>query len=495
MQYLLCLAYIAFFLFLIQKLKFFETPGLSKKNLSLIFLLKLAGGFLLWAIYTYYYTDRSTSDIFKYYDDSKAIYDTLFTAPSDFFKMLFGIGNDTPHFAPYYEQMNNWHRRLDSNLYNDSHFMIRLNAVLRLISLGSYHVHTIIICFLSLMGLTGIYHFFAGGLVNKSKLFLASVFLLPSVLLWTSGVIKEALIVILLGALLYSVKKIMERRQVFYSLVCMALSLLLLVAIKFYIVVALAPALAAFLWSYKNKIGTIFIKYMVSIFLFVLAGQAVRTFTPAYDPIQVISIKQKDFLYISTAAVYLKNDTATIFLKPEEKNNLLTSDSIHYTLKAGSVFHYFKSGSDDTLSGINQSDTNRFVFIEEIAKTSSRINLPPLKATPASLLKNMPLALYNTLLRPIIPSKQLMISFAAIENWLIILFICLCLIFSKPFKTVDWNYVLMPLTFSLILYLLIGWITPVLGAIVRYKVPALPFLLIAFLYLLDMEKLKRVFRV
>ena len=49
--------------------------------------------------------------------------------------------------------------------------------------------------------------------------------------------------------------------------------------------------------------------------------------------------------------------------------------------------------------------------------------------------------------------------------------------------------ILFCLSIVLLLFTLIGLITPIMGAIVRYKVPGLPFLLIFLLLLLDKEKL------
>jgi hypothetical protein len=45
----------------------------------------------------------------------------------------------------------------------------------------------------------------------------------------------------------------------------------------------------------------------------------------------------------------------------------------------------------------------------------------------------------------------------------------------------------------LLLFVLIGLTTPILGAMVRYKIPGLPFLLIVFLLMLDKEKLLNKF--
>ena len=64
-----------------------------------------------------------------------------------------------------------------------------------------------------------------------------------------------------------------------------------------------------------------------------------------------------------------------------------------------------------------------------------------------------------------------------------------CIFFIKPFSSIRWEYVLFCISFTFIQFLIIGETTPILGAIARYKVPALPFLLISFLFLLDKEKL------
>jgi hypothetical protein len=45
----------------------------------------------------------------------------------------------------------------------------------------------------------------------------------------------------------------------------------------------------------------------------------------------------------------------------------------------------------------------------------------------------------------------------------------------------------------LILFVLIGFTTPVIGSIVRYKTPAMPFLLMVILLLIDTKKLLNKF--
>ena len=45
------------------------------------------------------------------------------------------------------------------------------------------------------------------------------------------------------------------------------------------------------------------------------------------------------------------------------------------------------------------------------------------------------------------------------------------------------------LFFTVTLGALIGWVTPILGAIVRYKIPLMPFLILIPTYYIDSDKL------
>jgi hypothetical protein len=70
------------------------------------------------------------------------------------------------------------------------------------------------------------------------------------------------------------------------------------------------------------------------------------------------------------------------------------------------------------------------------------------------------------------------------EVWLILLFFGFAIYFRKKLNFDEKNIVFTLLTFALFLSLLIGWTTPVLGAIIRYRFPAQFALIIAGLILL-----------
>ncbi len=73
---------------------------------------------------------------------------------------------------------------------------------------------------------------------------------------------------------------------------------------------------------------------------------------------------------------------------------------------------------------------------------------------------------------------------------LVFLSLILSFIYYKKPTTNYLNLFFFSLFFVVIVYILIGLTTPVFGAIVRYKVPALPFVLIMFLTIIDINRIK-----
>ncbi|MEO8733942.1 MAG: hypothetical protein ABI373_06400, partial [Flavobacteriales bacterium] len=80
---LLAIGYVALFLYLIRRSAFFQAPGLERRTVGWLFLLKIAAGTALWWVYTYHYTDRSTADIYKYFDDGNVMFSALPAHPLD----------------------------------------------------------------------------------------------------------------------------------------------------------------------------------------------------------------------------------------------------------------------------------------------------------------------------------------------------------------------------------------------------------------------------
>jgi hypothetical protein len=492
LEILLTILYSAVFIYIIYRASFFRATGLSFKLISGIFLLKVLAGVSLSLIYSYYYTDRQTADIFKYFDDSKYMFEALSTNPGDYFQMLFGIGNDTEHFNQYYVEMNNWFRVYESNIYNDSHTIIRFNALLRIFSFGYYNVHTVFMCFISLVGLMAIYKAFTPFVERNKKLLVLAVFFIPSIMLWGSGVLKEGLLIFGLGMLIYSFFKCVEGKVSVVRIAIILLAIFLLFYVKFYVLMALIPVLAAYWWTAKTGNKLSWVKYGSTILLCAIMGLNLHHIMPKYHLLNMLAHKQKDFINLAEGGVYLMTDSTQIYIPDNERSLLIPAGEKKYKIAPGSSYTYWNltDRSRDSLTHNNHTDTASYAVLFDNPKSGSKFDVTPLKPTVGSFLANTPEALGNTFLRPyFFESKSPFILLAGLENLVILLFGVLAIVFIKPLKRINTNLFLLCLSYAFILFTLIGWVTPVMGAIVRYKVPALPFLAIAFILLIDTKKL------
>jgi hypothetical protein len=81
---------------------------------------------------------------------------------------------------------------------------------------------------------------------------------------------------------------------------------------------------------------------------------------------------------------------------------------------------------------------------------------------------------------------------AAVENLLFILLLVAMIVWLRP-SALRHPVVWLSLCFAAVILMLTGLVTPVVGAIVRYKVPALPFLFCAIIALTRTTDIERFF--
>jgi hypothetical protein len=412
----LFVAYLFLFFWLIGKLSFFRFEKIPVSMLRACFLLKVAAGAAMAWIYTYYYTGRAEADIFRYFDDSRVIFEAFFTDTVDFLRIFFGIKSTDPYLYRYYDQMICW------DAYH-TNIVIRFNVLARFFSLGNYYIHVLFISFLSLAGLTGILKVFGSEFRNKARLAGFLVLFTPSVLFWTSGVLKEGVLISALGLFFYFFYRLKERISLRHLLPAIFL-IPVLVTGKGFVMAVLAPLLLSWIVSRKyDRYPAVFFGFLT---FFALCAIFISQLVPALDLPALIAARQKEFIFLSESE------------------------------KAGSYLNSFM-----------------------------------LESNWASILKNIPMALLNALMRPSPFDSYSVFTFAAaVENIILLMLIGISLLYSSR-KNTRSNLFCFSLSFALILLVIIGLTTPVMGAAVRYRVPALPFLIISLVILMDTEKLKR----
>ena len=407
---------------MVHRWKFFQLQGVSSKYVKGIFILKVLAGCVLGFIYTYHYTEKG--DTIKFFDDSTVIFNSLFTNPKHFLEMFTGINGDATDLYPYYERMDAWNNK--DVLFNDNKTIIRLNIIFHFFSLGYYYVHVVFLNFISLIGLTALFKLFQSYLKNKSMELFFGVMLLPSVLFWGSGMLKDGLLLFGMGLMLYTFNKILLRQGTTKNLLLFSVLFLLLVFTKLYTIICIFPGLIAWYWSRNDSAKKIVLKFLGCYTVYLLIGFNIGTINIKYDVADIIFYKQRNFN----------------------------------------------------------------VFADKAA-AKSKIEIPEIEPNALSLLMNAPGSVLRVLTRPsVFDSHAPLILIASVENLLILFIIVYCLLKAKRNGNVNLPIFWFSIFFFITMYALIGLITPVLGAIVRYRVPVLPFLMFIVLALYHKKEKK-----
>ncbi len=421
----LVIVYFILFCLLIKHLSFFKKSGLKANFLWIILGIKFIVSLSLFYIYTHHYPNRLEADIFKYFDDSEVVYASVYDSPTNFFKLLFEYEIDNDYFFENYLQyMNNWDRMYDTNVYNDSRTIIKFNAVFRFLSFGKFHVHSLFFCFLSLIGTVALYRVVKKLFTNGRSILVTLMFLLPSVLLWSSGVLKESILIFALGLLFLALDKLLHFKEKRVPLLTILFTLLLMVYIKFYVLVAFLPAIFCYIaahYSNWSKWKT----YLPLLALFGVLALFSKHIPPHMDFVKILEGKQEDFIRLAA---------------------------------------FQDAGSKFELTDIDQSFWG--------------------------ITKVIPEGLANCFIRPLPWRANSLLSIpAVIENLFVLALLVLGIVqlVKKKVKLQEEhkNFLAFSIVFILLLYAIIGVTTPVAGALVRYKVPALPFLMVVLVYLLQ----------
>lgn len=254
MHLLIVLFYVGLALGLIFYWRFFELPGIKPRAIAIAFLLKLIAGYALAFIYTHHYENRRSGDAYRFFDDGVILHSSFNESPKAFARLMTGIGMETDPVAEvYYHRMTHMQLAFYTGYPNDNATIIRANALALFLSGGYYHVHTVIWCFLALIGLTALLKIFLRHFPDKKWLMFLSVYLLPTVLFWSSGVLKEPLLLLGLGLFLLGFFRWFDNEFTKKDIAPLLIGITFLLFTKGYIIQCMAPGLAFLVFLKLNK--------------------------------------------------------------------------------------------------------------------------------------------------------------------------------------------------------------------------------------------------
>jgi hypothetical protein len=250
----LYIVYLLLLCLFIKGSRFFIDEHLKVRDITAFFLIKVIAGILLTLLYTYYYTDQSKSDIYRYFNDSKVISQLLFTEPKAWISAITGFELHNPEMFKHITDTQ-YFSHPENDIATDNSLIIRISSLFNFLSAYNIYINTLFFSFLSFSGCFMLYRFFKKFLSYKPEVLVIPFFLLPSLVFWSSGALKESLLYFSIGLLVYPLHKP-------YSFKCFAMQLLalgILWNIKVHIVVfALSSAAVALPFLIQNSRVKIF---------------------------------------------------------------------------------------------------------------------------------------------------------------------------------------------------------------------------------------------
>jgi uncharacterized membrane protein len=473
MQILLPFVYLLLLLFLIGKMKFFAFEGLSRKQLCGLFLIKCAAGMAVWLVYTYYYTG---SDFQLYFSDSKKLFDSVFSSRP--------------------AELAMWNGSFDDSSFNNSRIVICINVLLQLISFNNIFVHILFFCFFSFVGLTAVYKTFRKYVPEKNYALVTGIYLVPSALFWTAGIYKETVAILFMGLLIAYTEAGLRKEYSKKQLVISALLFLALFLVKIYIAAALVPVLLInFLYSRSDakKMWLKILFVFIPLFILVYAASMISDRSNAF---KIIADKRAKAISEAKGGTFLLNDRNFICVEYYDEDALLLQPDSTYRIRPGTNYLSWEPDNmQDTTFVSNSADSSSFHLLYGVSPSKTVLNFSRLEPTFISVMSSLPAAIWNVLVQPtLFGISNILHLCAAIENlWLLLLIVLAIVFFDK--KSLQYKEVLIfCVLFALIQFAVIGLTTPAVGAMIRYRSTALPFLVMACLLSLDLSKPARVLR-
>ena len=444
-----------------------QVQGMSNWAFVVGFALKTIFGMYFIFIYSEFYGNGSlTADAGDFIREGKLLNDVFYTSPGHYFKFLFGWETSTQEVLTHLGDINHWDVGAQS-IINDNRNILRVHSLIHFISFNDPIIHMLILSFLSLFGIKHL----VIGLKGYSKLSANAIFwiflLAPSLIFWGSSVLKEPMVLLGLGLFIRGLLSKDERRK---KLLLIFVGLVVLLSFKPYIFFVMIPSLL-FLGIFRilpkfKLIGALMLTIIVmSLPLLIFSDQR-------DSMLEKVARKQFDFNNIGRGGLITAGDGDNYYFLPEAFENLEISNSYVHVIKPVKAKVIDYGGLEEPYTVTLQPSDQEWPVIFYRNKSQGFIEISVLDSSLSQLLSSAPEALMNTLLRPYPNDPGSWLKFPAmLEAWLLYFFIVLAIYKRRKLNPREKSLIVAIVIFIILLSLIIGWTTPVLGAIVRYRLP------------------------
>lgn len=433
------------------------------------FILKLFASLFFLYVYTYHYGGGElTADAGRFFQESKVLHNVFYENTEAYFSLMTNIGQDQALINEYLEATSHWNAS-ERYLPNDSRNVIRVNSVLLFLSQGSIVVHFFIFSFLTFLGGIDVYQFLKKHSSLAPVIILGLLTIFPSIAFWGSSIIKEPLM--LLGFCLL-IRGVFDKLSWKSHLWRILLGTILMLMFKPYILFCFIPFIIYFvLTKYiypKNLIKSTLVVFLVGLIAFLSTGKLDHL-------VHVISKQQEDFINVRDGGLYLIDDEEHYhYIYYTNRSKFEIKDGYATLLEPTGSF-YMKQNDNHNRTPVKLNDVGKKWKVgHNLQRAGSGIAITPIQDDLITMVKIIPEVLLNTTIRPypFDPGSWLK-HLAFIENIVLLLLVIYgFFILPRPTTMREKRILFSMLFFALLISIIVGWTTPVLGAIVRYKVPA-----------------------
>lgn len=470
----ICVLFLSYFVLYLRRTK----TDISLKWLWIGWTVKLGFAVSFILIFTYYYGNGVLfGDTANFINDSQLIHQFGVEHPFEYVQLLVGL-EDEKWFEldPYLRETQIWSYGENGDFLNDNRLIIRLNSLFHFISFGNPYVHLLLMAFLSFWGILLIYKTFYKWISNP-KFFYFCLIGFPSVGFWGSGISKESLFIFGLGLFFYGIMTLFAKRSLF-NFVILSVGVFVLFVNKPYAGLVVVSLSLIYCLGKLSNWSTMFRR--IAPFL-VLSGLIGFTFIPTpFNLLDKISYKQKDLINMGQGGIFFITDSTFCAMDYRYLDHFTTTET-HVVVQKPTKGEYKLFGESTFYPFEIQPSANQYERYLIQPPSSSFIPLTPIENNRSNLLLVTPEALINTLLRPFPTDVGGILKYLAFfSNLLLISFITFALIKRKPLNEEQKYWVTYLLLTAFVILLFIGWTTPIVGAIVRYKIAAEILLIIVF---------------
>lgn len=445
-----------------------QTTGISKAMVLFGWAIKLVAAYTFVIIYTYYYGVGNLSadpGVFLY--ESTLLTSVASHSWADFFQFMFGL--ETEALVHHYLTDTLHWSSGDLSIINDNRNVIRLNSLLNFISNGNIWIHVTIFSWFSLLGFRELYL----TLIAKSNLLPKYIWLIlmaiPSIAIWTGSNLKEPLMIAGFCLVFRAFFDKHLSKQGFWWRLLLGIGFMM--AFKPYVFVAVCLMLLAYLLGRKLPNKFQFFSPLIILFLIIIGMSSFHKFND--KAIHFLTRKQFDFINVGRGGLHAYADTCFFYFEPKQYHALAFEKRDFVELKKPIWAKKVKLGQAHPFEDVYLKPTNtQWSIYYESPYCPSYIEITRIDNSYWNLIYMIPEALINTLFRPTLGDPGGPMKYVAmLEMVTLLLFFLFQLRNWKTTGSDSKLLIISLLFFVFIMSLIIGWITPVLGAIVRYRIP------------------------